>query len=58
MTYRRLKDWQRKLPGSTIEHGPNCTPKDMGPADDEGIRDCFGCGLWEEGYRPNKEKDQ
>jgi hypothetical protein len=33
---------------STIEHDPSCTPNQMTPPDEEGIRDCLGCGLWEQ----------
>jgi hypothetical protein len=30
-----------------IEHLPECEPEDMSEPDEEGIRDCMRCGLWE-----------
>jgi hypothetical protein len=29
-----------------IEHLPDCKPEHMSEPDEEGIRDCFNCGLW------------
>lgn len=31
----------------SIEHGPDCRPEDMSEPDEEGMRDCRTCGLWE-----------
>jgi len=42
---------------SAIEHGPDCRPEDMSEPDEEGIRDCRCCGLWETRYYSDGERD-
>lgn len=39
-------------PGSDIEHAADCRPEHMTEPDEEGLRDCMNCGLWERDARP------